>query len=162
MIGLLSLRPDRCQAPAMRFVEAVHGPDRFSPPSAFKFAGEVIEAEWLLEALRATGTSLIRRRKLPADQMIWIVLAMALFRDRSIAAVNSHLGLARNPADERKRTAEQTSPKESKRIAATSSAGLRRRGRARRAGSRGGSYGRGGHRPADLAGLTSLTGGHLG
>lgn len=67
-----------------------------APPSAFQFASENLEPAWIDEALAATGTASIRRRNLPAENVVWLVIAMALFRDRSIAAVVSHLGLARD------------------------------------------------------------------
>ena len=34
--------------------------------------------EWIEEALRATGTATLRRRRLPAEQVVWLVLGMAL------------------------------------------------------------------------------------
>jgi hypothetical protein len=43
-----------------------------------------IDPRWIEEALEATGTATIRRRRLPAEQVIWLVLGMALYRDRPI------------------------------------------------------------------------------
>jgi hypothetical protein len=63
-------------------------------PAAFEFASQNIEANWIEDALQETGMKSIRRRKLPSDVVAWLVIAMAIFRDRSIAAVLSHLGLA--------------------------------------------------------------------
>lgn len=57
-----------------------------------KFAASIDE-DWIEEALRATGTSSIRRRKLPAEQVVWLVLGMALYANRSITSVLDHLGL---------------------------------------------------------------------
>jgi hypothetical protein len=53
-----------------------------------------IEPEWIEEALEATGTATVRRRRLPAEQVLWLVLGMALFRDMAIAAVVKALDLA--------------------------------------------------------------------
>jgi len=53
-----------------------------------------IDPEWILAALAATGTASLRRRRLPAEQVIWLVLGMALFRNRSIAEVAASLNLA--------------------------------------------------------------------
>lgn len=53
-----------------------------------------IEAEWIEEALTATATASVRRRRLPADQVVWLVVGMGLFEDRSIHDVVKHLGLA--------------------------------------------------------------------
>lgn len=53
-----------------------------------------IDPDWIEEALAATGTATVRRRRLPAEQVIWLVLGMALQRDRSIADVVASLDLA--------------------------------------------------------------------
>ena len=52
-----------------------------------------LEAEWIESALIATGSASIRRRKLPAEQAVWLVLGMGLFWDRSIRDVVDQLGL---------------------------------------------------------------------
>ena len=39
-----------------------------------------IDPRWVEEALEATGTATLRRRRLPAEQVIWLVLGMALYR----------------------------------------------------------------------------------
>lgn len=53
-----------------------------------------IDPEWIDEALEATGTATLRRRRLPAEQVIWLVLGMALYRDRRIDEVVAKLDLA--------------------------------------------------------------------
>jgi len=50
--------------------------------------------EWIEQALRATGTATIRKRRLPAEHVVWVVLGMALFRDRSIVEIVDKLDLA--------------------------------------------------------------------
>lgn len=52
-----------------------------------------LDPEWIEHALEATGTASIRRRKIPADQVVWLVLGMCLFADRSVTAVVDHLKL---------------------------------------------------------------------
>jgi hypothetical protein len=52
-----------------------------------------IDQEWIEQALRATGTATVRRRRLPAEQVVWLVIGMALFRNRSIHDVVSKLDL---------------------------------------------------------------------
>jgi hypothetical protein len=54
----------------------------------------MIGLNWVRAALRSTATSTIRRRKLPNEAVVWLVVGMALFRNRSIDAVVKHLGLA--------------------------------------------------------------------
>lgn len=53
-----------------------------------------IEPEWIEEALQATGTATLRRRRLPAEQVIWLVLGMALYRNRPIDEIVAKLDLA--------------------------------------------------------------------
>jgi hypothetical protein len=52
-----------------------------------------IDPEFIEQALQATGTATVRRRRLPAEMVIWLVLGMALFRDLAIGAVVRSLGL---------------------------------------------------------------------
>lgn len=52
-----------------------------------------IDPAWVLEALSATGTATLRRRRFPAEQVIWLVLGMALFRDLPIIDVVKELAL---------------------------------------------------------------------
>jgi hypothetical protein len=52
-----------------------------------------IEPQWIEEALAATGKASVRRRKFPADQVVWLVLGMAMFADRSIIDIVEHLDL---------------------------------------------------------------------
>jgi hypothetical protein len=66
-------------------------------PAALDRFAESIDPAWIEEALSATGTASIRRRKLPANVVVWLVLGMALFRDRSIDQVVDHLGLSLDP-----------------------------------------------------------------
>ena len=53
-----------------------------------------LEPEWIDEALAATGTATIRRRRLPAEQVVWLVIGMCLFRDQSMRELVSMLDLA--------------------------------------------------------------------
>ena len=53
-----------------------------------------LPTELILQALYATGTASIRRRRLPAEQVVWLVLGMALFRHLSIVQIVDQLGLA--------------------------------------------------------------------
>lgn len=52
-----------------------------------------IDPAWIEEALAATGTATIRRRRLPAVQVVWLVIGMALFRNRAIAELVDKLDL---------------------------------------------------------------------
>lgn len=57
-----------------------------------RFAGG-LDPEWIDEALVGTGHASCRRRKLPAEAVLWLVLGMAMFADRSIRDVVEHLDL---------------------------------------------------------------------
>jgi len=63
-------------------------------PKEFEDVRRNIDPEWIEQALRATGTATIRQRRLPAAQVIWLVIGMALFRNRSIHDVVGKLNLA--------------------------------------------------------------------
>jgi hypothetical protein len=52
-----------------------------------------IDPAWIDEALEATGTATLRRRRLPAEQVLWLVLGMALYRNRPIDELVERLAL---------------------------------------------------------------------
>lgn len=62
-------------------------------PGALSQFGSYVDAEWITDALEETGTATVRRRKLPATVVVWLVIGMALFRDCSIRALATHLRL---------------------------------------------------------------------
>lgn len=53
-----------------------------------------LPAQLIAQALQSTGHATIRRRRLPAEQVVWLVLCMALFRRLSIVNIVDQLGLA--------------------------------------------------------------------
>lgn len=66
----------------------------FVPP-AFAELGRHIPIEWLEQVIQlAPGFAKMRERKMPLDRVLWLVIGMAVFADRSIQAVASHLCLA--------------------------------------------------------------------
>lgn len=84
------------------------------PVSLSGFAGS-LSPEWIDRALQLGDVATVRKRKLPAQFVMWLVIGMALFADRSIEAVVRHLDLVL--------------PDQSKRGRATSSAIAQARGR---------------------------------
>ena len=60
---------------------------------SFEIFGRTLDRQWIEDALEATDTATVRRRKLPAEQVVWTVIGMGLFRDRSIQEVVRHLDL---------------------------------------------------------------------
>lgn len=52
-----------------------------------------IPVEWVESALQLTSQATIRRRRLPGDQVLWLVLGMALFRNEPVAEVARRLNI---------------------------------------------------------------------
>ncbi|MEY2115754.1 IS4 family transposase [Rhodanobacter sp. FW106-PBR-R2A-1-13] len=61
---------------------------------AFDRFSQLIPAAWIEQALQATGTASLRRRRLPAERLIWLVIGLALFRNEPIWHIVRQLGLA--------------------------------------------------------------------
>ncbi|RYF38370.1 MAG: hypothetical protein EOO38_24865 [Cytophagaceae bacterium] len=55
---------------------------------------ETLRPELVEEALVATGTASTRKRKLPADQVVWLMVGFSLFQNQSLQHSCSSLGLA--------------------------------------------------------------------
>ncbi len=66
--------------------------DRNSPD--WNRLGEDLPVAWITQALNATKASSVRRRRLPAEQVVWLMIALALYRHKSIGEVVDDLGLA--------------------------------------------------------------------
>jgi hypothetical protein len=49
---------------------------------------------WIEKALQATGVTTLRKRRWPMEQAMWLVLGIALLRDRSILHVADALEIA--------------------------------------------------------------------
>lgn len=62
-------------------------------PASFEGLKSHINVEWVESALAEHGVATVRRRKLPAEQVVWLVVGMALYRDRPIAEVVGRLNL---------------------------------------------------------------------
>jgi hypothetical protein len=56
-----------------------------------------VPAQWIERALQATGTATVRKRRLPAEQVVWLVIGMALYRNQCIEDVVSRLDLVLDP-----------------------------------------------------------------
>jgi hypothetical protein len=72
-------------------------------PQAFPRLTQHLDAAWVEEALLATGTATLRKRRMPAEQTVWLLLGMALLRDLPIPAVARQLDVAL-PAPDGSRT----------------------------------------------------------
>lgn len=78
----------------MAFDRAFRATATFASPEKLEGFRKHIDPAWIDAALEATGTATMRRRRLPSEQVIWIVLGMGMFRDRPIEDVVSKLDLA--------------------------------------------------------------------
>ena len=67
-------------------------------PDPFEQFAATLDLEWIQQALTATGKATVQRRKLPAEQAVWLMIGMGLFRDRSIQAIAQHLDLVLPPS----------------------------------------------------------------
>ena len=61
--------------------------------AAFQRFQESIDPAWIDAALDATGSATLRRRRLPVEQVVWLVLGMALYRHRPIDDLVGRLDL---------------------------------------------------------------------
>ena len=71
--------------------ELAHTLDRV--PSDLNQLSTLIDPAWIEQTLQATGKASIRRRKLPAEQVMWLVIGLALFRNLPIWHVVHQLNL---------------------------------------------------------------------
>lgn len=63
-----------------------------------------LDPQWVADALERGGGATLRRRKLPAESVVWLVIGMGLFRDHSIVDVVRRLELVQPSSDGSKRT----------------------------------------------------------
>lgn len=92
------------------FNEAIQTLLQSDIPTSFKQFGTDLDAKYVEQALDETGTASIRRRKIPAQLVVWLVIGMALFRDRCIQEVVSHLGLVFTNHPEREQSCCKVAP----------------------------------------------------
>jgi hypothetical protein len=52
----------------------------FAEPEQFADIRRHVDPAWVAQALEAAGTATIRKRRLPAEQVAWLVIGMAMFR----------------------------------------------------------------------------------
>ncbi|HSS01724.1 MAG TPA: IS4 family transposase [Kofleriaceae bacterium] len=99
------------------FTEALEFTSEFTPRS-FPNLLKHLEPAWVEEALLSTGTASIRRRRIPAEQAVWLVLGMALMRDLPITQVARQLDLALPARDGTRTVASSALPQARARLGA--------------------------------------------
>ncbi len=77
----------------MRLAEVLQAVGTGDRAECFELFRSTLDMDWVRRALASTGTGSMRRRKLPAESVVWLVIGMALLRDRSIDEVVRHLAL---------------------------------------------------------------------
>lgn len=64
----------------MRLEGSLKAVSAFTEPAQFEDIRKHVDPAWVTEALAATGTATVRKRRLPAEQVVWLVIGMAMFR----------------------------------------------------------------------------------
>jgi hypothetical protein len=77
----------------MQLEQALAATALLSPEDFGRFRDH-IDAAWIEQALAATGTASVRKRRLPAEQVVWLVIGMALYRNLPVVEVVRSLDLA--------------------------------------------------------------------
>ena len=75
------------------FQEALEWLGDYVKPERFADVRRHLDPLWIEQALEATGTATLRKRRLPAEQVVWLVIGMALYRDRPIYELVDRLDL---------------------------------------------------------------------
>jgi len=72
--------------------------DTEEPPDWSRLSAH-LPYEWIEQAVAYTGRASIRHRRLPAEQVVWLIIALALYRHQSISEVVDEMDLALPDAD---------------------------------------------------------------
>lgn len=83
------------------FDDALHFVANLLEAPDWERLGAHLPYEWVEEAVAYTGAASIRQRRLPAEQVVWLIVALALYRHKSISEVLDDLELALPDADVR-------------------------------------------------------------
>ncbi|WP_261128370.1 transposase domain-containing protein, partial [Serratia entomophila] len=65
----------------------------WAEPVSLSCFQRAIPLEWISQVLDSTNKASIRKRKLPAELVVWLIVGMGLYRDRSITDVVTKLDL---------------------------------------------------------------------
>ena len=76
------------------FVEELDGLRNSPKPILAEVFGSELDVCWIEEALSGPTAKKLRKRKIARDAIVWLLIAMAIWRDKSIGAVARHIGLA--------------------------------------------------------------------
>lgn len=59
----------------------------FATPEQWGVVQSSVPPQWIEQALQMSGVATMRKRRLPMEQALWLVLGVALLRDRYIVNV---------------------------------------------------------------------------
>ena len=82
----------------MTFSQNLSSAFQQTAPSLSNFS-ELIDLNWIEDCLKRTGKASVRKRKLPAEHAVWLVIGLALFRDQPIWYVVQQLQLVFGTAE---------------------------------------------------------------
>ena len=77
----------------MSLQQTLFGIDDLHSFSDLSTCAQHIPVKWVESALHLSSSATIRRRRLPADQVLWRVLGMALFRNEPVSEVARRLNI---------------------------------------------------------------------
>ena len=78
----------------MKLADALEIVAEFSARDRLEGLKQHLDPEFIEDALTWAGTTSVRRRRLPAEQVVWLVIGMAIHRNQPIERVVDTLGLA--------------------------------------------------------------------
>jgi hypothetical protein len=74
--------------------DALHEVAAFTIGDRLEGLKQHLQPDWIEEALAASGVVTLRRRRLPAEQVVWMVIGMGLIRNQPIEKIVDKLELA--------------------------------------------------------------------
>lgn len=78
----------------MQLTKALSLANDFVPDSeSLGKLSDILPAEFINQCLEQAGMATIRKRRLPLDMMVWVVLGMAFYRDESVWDITSNMQL---------------------------------------------------------------------
>ena len=76
------------------FDDAIHFLVQTQEAPDWERLGQNLPYEWIEQAVTYTSRANMRQRRLPTEQVAWLVVALALYRHQSISEVVGELDLA--------------------------------------------------------------------
>ncbi|MCX2793271.1 transposase domain-containing protein, partial [Vibrio sp. Sgm 5] len=78
----------------MQLTKALSLANDFVPDSeSLGKLSDILPTEFINQCLEQAGIATIRKRRLPLDMMVWVVLGMAFYRDESVWDITSNMQL---------------------------------------------------------------------